>query len=227
MSTTRKIKIWSTEGENGRIIETDLATWGELKELLISEGYNIPALHATESITRTDLVNDMAALPSQNFNLFLRPKETKSGSSNKAVIQALSYKELRQQVANLKSILPVSDFKKIFGNYTIDKRRVLEQKVLKGLKEYEKSLASKTTSSASVKKSSEKVVKKAKPVAKTTIKNTTTISLNIVDKLKNCLTTLKSASASALSEAISILENLDEEEWNSVKEEWKQIKKGF
>lgn len=227
MSTTRKIKIWSTEGENGRIIETDLATWGELKELLMTEGYNIPALHATESITRTDLVNDMAVLPSQNFNLFLRPKETKSGSSNKAVVQALSYKELRQQVANLKSLLPVSDFKKIFGNYTIDTRRALEQKVLKGLNKYEKSLASKTTSSASVKKSSGKVVKEAKPVAKTTIKNTTTISLNIVDKLKDCLTTLKSTSVSALSEAISILENLDEEEWNSVKEEWKQIKKGF
>ncbi len=221
MSTTRKIKIWSTEGENGRIIETDLATWGELKELLMTEGYNIPALHATESITRTDLVNDMAALPSQNFNLFLRPKETKSGSSNKAVVQALSYKELRQQVANLKSLLPESDFKKIFGNYTIDPRRVLEQKVLKGLNKYEKSLPSNTTSSAS------KVVKEAKPVAKTTIKNTTTISLNIVDKLKDCLTTLKSTSVSALSEAISILENLDEEEWNSVKEEWKQIKKGF
>ena len=227
MSTTRKIKIWSTEGENGRIIETNLATWGELKELLMTEGYNIPALHATESITRTDLVNDMAVLPSQNFNLFLRPKETKSGSSNKAVVQALSYKELRQQVANLKSLLPVSDFKKIFGNYTIDPRKVLEQKVLKGLNKYEKSLASKTASSASVKKSSKKVVKKAKPVAKTTIKNTTTISLNIVDKLKDCLTTLKSTSVSALSEAISILENLDEEEWNSVKEEWKQIKKGF
>lgn len=217
MSTTRKIKIWSTEGENGRVIETNLATWGELKELLMTEGYNIPALHATESITRTDLVNDMAALPPQNFNLFLRPKETKSGSSNKAVVQALSYKELRQQVANLKSILPVSDFKKIFGNYTRDTRKVLEQKVLKGLK----SLPSETTSSAS------KVVEEAKPVAKTTIKNTTTISLNIVDKLKDCLTTLKSTSVSALSEAISILENLDEEEWNSVKEEWKQIKKGF
>lgn len=221
MSTTRKIKIWSTEGENGRVIETDLATWGELKELLMAEGYNIPALHATESITRTDLVNDMAALPSQDFNLFLRPKETKSGSSTKAMVQALSYKELRKHVANLKGMLPVSDFKKIFGNYTIDTRRVLEQKVLEGLNKYEESLPSKTTSSAS------EVVEEAKPVAKTTIKNTTTISLNIVDKLKDCLTTLKSTSVSALSEAISILENLDEEEWNSVKEEWKQIKKGF
>lgn len=227
MSTTRKIKIWSTEGENGRVIETDLATWGELKELLMTEGYNIPALHATESITRTDLVNDMATLPSQDFNLFLRPKETKSGSSTKAMVQALSYKELRKHVANLKGMLPVSDFKKIFGNYTRDPKIVLEQKVLKGLNKYEKSLASNTTASASVKKSSKKGVKKAKPVTKTIIKDTTTISLNVVDKLKSCLTTLKSASASALSEAISILENLDEEEWNSVKEEWKQIKKGF
>ena len=54
-----------------------------------NEGYDLNSLLAAESINRADLVNDQAVLPTGPFRVFLRPKQTKSGTTE------LPYKEVR------------------------------------------------------------------------------------------------------------------------------------
>ena len=71
----RKIIIFSTRGSQKRVHESNVTTWGELKEELANL-YDFNSLQATENINRTDLVNDTAKLPEQDFTLFLRPRET-------------------------------------------------------------------------------------------------------------------------------------------------------
>ena len=89
MSTTRVITAFTTRGKKEKIT-TDVATWGELKPLLENAGIEVDKLLATENQNKSDLVNDAAVLPTVDFVIFFRPKETKSGS--------LSYKETRNAI---------------------------------------------------------------------------------------------------------------------------------
>ena len=89
MSTTRVITAFTTRGKKEKIT-TDVATWGELKPLLKNAGIEVDKLLATENQNKSDLVNDAAVLPTVDFVIFFRPKETKSGS--------LSYKETRNAI---------------------------------------------------------------------------------------------------------------------------------
>lgn len=84
-----KITIYSTRNESKKVVESSATTWGVLKEEL-SAHYNFSNLQATESVGKTDLVNNSANLPSGNFTIFLRPVKTKSG--------AYSYSEAREIV---------------------------------------------------------------------------------------------------------------------------------
>ena len=104
----RKIIIFSTRGSQKRVHESNVTTWGELKEELANL-YDFNSLQATENINRTDLVNDTAKLPEQDFTLFLRPRETKSGT--------LSYKDARDIVKNSPELK--SYIKRVYGkDYT-------------------------------------------------------------------------------------------------------------
>jgi|GEM_PF-6910242 len=94
MSNSRKITVFSTKGKQKAHIDTDVATWGELKPLIENEGYDVSSLHATENINRTNLEHKDAVLPEKAFTLFLRPKKTKSGATD-ADIDAMSFKDLR------------------------------------------------------------------------------------------------------------------------------------
>ena len=90
----REIVAYATKGGKIAKINTDVKTWGELKPLLREEGYDLDSLLAAESINRSDLVNDLAILPEGPFRVFLRPKQTKSGTN-------LPYKEVRAKVQEL------------------------------------------------------------------------------------------------------------------------------
>jgi len=59
---------------------TNVSTWGELQPLVRAEGFDLSSLLAAENINKSDLVNDLAVLPATDFRLFLRPKQTKSGT---------------------------------------------------------------------------------------------------------------------------------------------------
>jgi hypothetical protein len=73
-------------------IMTSVTTWGELKPLVRNAGFDLNSLLAAENITKNDLVNDQAILPTTAFRLFLRPKQTKSGAPDRkecfAIIKA-------------------------------------------------------------------------------------------------------------------------------------------
>ena len=79
-----KVTVYSTKGQQKYEHVSTATTWGALKEEL-SGLFDFATLNATENITRRDLSVDTATLPEQDFVLFLRPRDTKSGAS-------LSYK---------------------------------------------------------------------------------------------------------------------------------------
>jgi len=77
---SREITIYATRGGQMQKITTDVTTWGELQPLVRNAGFDLSSLLAAENITKTDLVNDLAVLPTTAFRLFLRPRQTKSGA---------------------------------------------------------------------------------------------------------------------------------------------------
>ena len=87
----RKITVFSTKGVQKKSYETDVTTWADAKAL-IGRDYDLKTLAATESINRTDLVNDQAILPEGDFTIFLRPIKTKSG--------VYSFAEARKQLTS-------------------------------------------------------------------------------------------------------------------------------
>lgn len=80
-ATERVITIYATRGGQMKKITTNVTTWGELQPLVRKEGFDLSTLLAAESVNKSDLVNDLAVLPTQDFRLFLRPKQTKSGAA--------------------------------------------------------------------------------------------------------------------------------------------------
>ena len=74
-----KVTVYSTKGQQKYEHVSTATTWGALKEEL-SGLFDFSSLNATENITRRDLSVDTATLPEQDFVLFLRPRDTKSGS---------------------------------------------------------------------------------------------------------------------------------------------------
>lgn len=76
---SREITVYATKGGKTTVINTDVTTWGALKPLVRNAGFDLGSLLAAENINKSDLVNDLAVLPTTPFRLFLRPTKTKSG----------------------------------------------------------------------------------------------------------------------------------------------------
>lgn len=76
----RRITLYSSR--NGRnVLDTDARTWGEIKEA-VGQFYDLSTLKAAESINKTTLESDAAVLPTEDFTIFLRPKNVKAGNIN-------------------------------------------------------------------------------------------------------------------------------------------------
>ena len=110
---SREITIYATRGGQMQKITTDVTTWGELQPLVRNAGFDLSSLLAAENITKTDLVNDLAVLPTSAFRLFLRPKQTKSGAYDR-----------KQCFAIIKAHLAVSPEDK--AKFTIDGKNVTQ-----------------------------------------------------------------------------------------------------
>jgi voltage-gated potassium channel Kch len=90
---SRTITIYATRGNSEPVdIVSNATTWGDFIPEVKAAGYNIDKVLCTESHTRMDLVNKLAILPTVDFTIFIRNKETKSGAE-------LSYKELRAAIS--------------------------------------------------------------------------------------------------------------------------------
>lgn len=87
---TRTIKVFSSKSGNIKSYETDVTTWGALREL-IQNDYDLANIKAAESVGKTSLEHIDAVLPETDFTLFLRPAETKSGLD----FNSASFKEMR------------------------------------------------------------------------------------------------------------------------------------
>lgn len=77
---TRTITVYSSQGKNNNPIQFTGSTWGELKQVLRQNGYNIDEMTAIESLNRHELSLDNASIAEQDFYLHLHPVETKSGA---------------------------------------------------------------------------------------------------------------------------------------------------
>jgi len=96
MSNSRTITIYATKGKKTNKIESSSTTWGELRQEVSDEGYDVNSLLATESVNRTDLNHKDAKIPESSFILFMRPKKTKSGID----ADSLSYRECKTLIKN-------------------------------------------------------------------------------------------------------------------------------
>lgn len=91
---TREITVVATKGGRIEKIETNVSTWGELREL-IQDKYDLQNLKAVENINKTTLEHIDAVLPENNFRLFLRPSKTKSGASSPD-FSSMSFAEMKE-----------------------------------------------------------------------------------------------------------------------------------
>lgn len=150
----REITIYATRGGKTEKITTDVTTWGALRPLVQRAGYDLSSLLAAESFTKHDLVNDLALLPVENFRLFLRPRQTKSGA------EELSRKECFGMIKNHVASNPKNKQKFIIDgkNMTQLSTPVLQKLVSKYCKG--------TTSTTPVKEVAKKVGKVVESVIK-------------------------------------------------------------
>lgn len=95
---SKEITVIAT-GKDNKTLNSDVVikTWGELQDVLSSEGYDLSNLKPTENINKTTLEHNDAALPEGDFRLFLRPSKTKSGNN----YASMGFKDLRSKINEL------------------------------------------------------------------------------------------------------------------------------
>lgn len=88
-----------TSGKSDKTINTSevIKTWGGLRDVLSSEGYDLSNLKPTENINKTTLEHIDAVLPDGDFRVFLRPSKTKSGNP----YANMGFKDLRAKINEL------------------------------------------------------------------------------------------------------------------------------
>lgn len=119
-------------GVGRRDFQSGATTYGQLKEELQSQGFDLSNTRVTEGNTQLDLVNDDALLPvniqkrgqlTNNLMIIMTPKaRPKSGSID---VQNASYAELRAEVKALCHGKQSKEARAHFGNYTQMKTAVM------------------------------------------------------------------------------------------------------
>lgn len=119
-------------GVGRRDFQTNATTYGQLKEELQSQGFDLSNTRVTEGNTQLDLVNDDAVLPiniqkrgqiTNDLIIVMTPNaRPKSGSID---VQNASYAELRAEVKALYHGEQSEEARAHFGNYTQMKTDVM------------------------------------------------------------------------------------------------------
>lgn len=80
---SRTITIISTQGDQRVTLDTNVSTWGQLKDAINGEG-TMSANDAKAMIrgTRESLSGNSDVLPTGDFTVFLTPSKVKSGLNN-------------------------------------------------------------------------------------------------------------------------------------------------
>ncbi len=119
-------------GVGRRDFQSNAITYGQLKEGLIAQGFNLSNTRVTEGNTQLDLVNDDAVLPvnikkrgqlTNDLIIIMTPNaRPKSGSID---VQNASYAELKAAVKALCHGEQSAEARAHFGNYTQMKTNVM------------------------------------------------------------------------------------------------------
>lgn len=104
------VTVFSTKGKKRSVVETNgVATWGELKGILNSNGIETDNMKAIIGENQVTLESAKAILPLDfNFTLFLTPIKVKNGVVD---VSEMGYKECR-------SFIKENGGAEKFGNYT-------------------------------------------------------------------------------------------------------------
>lgn len=121
-------------GVGRRDFQSSATTYGQLKEELQSQGFNLSNTRVTEGNTQLDLVNDDAVLPvniqkrgqvTNDLIIVMTPNaRPKSGSID---VQDASYAELKAEVKALYHGEQSEEARAHFGNYTQMKTAVMRE----------------------------------------------------------------------------------------------------
>lgn len=97
----RQITVFSTLGQSKTVLTTDVATWGELKDLILEEIPEIDfnKMSAIDRDTKTSYEHPEAILPTGDCLIFIRVKNTDKGID----YSSLTMKELREEVKKFKA----------------------------------------------------------------------------------------------------------------------------
>lgn len=121
-----QVTVFSTKGKKRVVVETEANTWGELKQVLTSEGVEVNNMKAIVGENQTTLESSAAVLPkgltaagevTKDFTLFLTPVKVKSGFGDVIDPETMSYKECKDFIKE--EFASSDEAKEHFGNYTI------------------------------------------------------------------------------------------------------------
>lgn len=76
----KKVITYNNVGHSKNEFETSASTWGELRQELDGRGIRYAGMSVVEGMSNMSYEVDSAVLPTQDFVLFLLPKQVKSGS---------------------------------------------------------------------------------------------------------------------------------------------------
>jgi hypothetical protein len=148
----RTITIYSTSGQDGKIISSNAKTWGELQGVLTENGVSHKNMKAVIGENRHTLEVANAELPSDKFTLFLMPIKVKSGMD----VDKMSYKDLRSAIKET-----IAENKEAAEHFNKDKNYT--NKSTDEMKNLLKAWLNKMTGKSETKKSEEKPKKTEKP----------------------------------------------------------------
>jgi hypothetical protein len=104
VSITKNVRVFSTQG-NDFTVSTSATTWGQLRTELESNISSVGDMRAIVQATKQTLELDDAAIPTQDFILFLTPKKVKSGAGKLTLteeeIDSLPYNTIRSTASKL------------------------------------------------------------------------------------------------------------------------------
>lgn len=101
--TTLGVTVRDRENQTNFEHNSLIDTWGNLKRVLETEGYDLSNLVAVERNSKVTFQEDGATLPNGDFTIFLRPSKSKFGmseyhpSEKSSEVDSMSFMDLREE----------------------------------------------------------------------------------------------------------------------------------
>ena len=96
-----KVEVFNTNTNSMKVVEFSARTWETLDATLSENGISTEGMRAVIAHSQTDLVQPGAAIPQQDFTLFLSPSKIKNGVNHTNVadfISAIIYEDRADEI---------------------------------------------------------------------------------------------------------------------------------